>query len=187
MSVLNSRRLHELIEDGVIEGAGHEAVNSSSIDLTLGDYILLEKKPDHNENLVLSLERRDALPTTRIQLHKEGGFYFLPGSFCLGFTEQRFHLPPHISAEYSCNSSMCRVGLNHLKACWCDATWHDSALTLELKNELQYYSQELVAGMRIGQIVFLEHEPVPRKDSYAYKGRYNGDHEVSGVKKGEAK
>lgn len=181
MSVISATGLHRLIDQGIIQGISHEAVNSSSIDLTLGDYILLEKNPGKEAAPVISLERRDPLPTIRVDLDRP--FLLRPGAFCLGFTQQLFFLPSHISAEYSCNSSMGRVGLNHMKACWCDATWNDSALTLELKNETQFHCHELVAGMRIGQMVFMEHEPVPYEDSYARKGRYNGDHEVRGVKK----
>ena len=67
-------------------------------------------------------------------------------------------------------------------ACHCDAGWHGSTLTLELKNELRYSHIRLTAGMRIGQMLFHGHMHVPDDRSYAARGRYINDKSVSAVK-----
>ena len=37
----------------------------------------------------------------------------------------------------------------------------------------------VVIGVKIGQMVFFEHEPVPEHASYAVKGQYNNQKEVT--------
>jgi len=64
----------------------------------------------------------------------------------------------------------------------CDPSWHNSKLTLELKNDCEYHSLLLKAGMKIGQMIFYRVNPVPDQHSYAVKGRYNNTTEVTGSK-----
>jgi len=64
----------------------------------------------------------------------------------------------------------------------CDATWHNSTLTLELTNILKYHTLRLVSGMAIGQIVFFRHTAVPEEFMYRTKGRYNNDLDVTQAK-----
>jgi len=64
----------------------------------------------------------------------------------------------------------------------CDPGWHNSRLTLELKNNGEYHSLLLRAGMKIGQMKFYRVKPVPEQHSYAVKGRYNNTTEVTGSK-----
>lgn len=189
MSVLSYKRLCELVEQGVITNVKHDQINSASIDLTLGRYVLFE-----NEDLTrdpyafvqpplpfVSLKARTPLNTHKLDL-RDGAWTLAPGQFVLAQSEQVFNLPPHISAEYKLKSSMARIGLEHLNAGWCDAGWNGSVLTLELKNMTQFHGIQLDEGVGIGQIVFYEHEPVPADRSYAARGRYNGDTTVSGIK-----
>jgi dCTP deaminase len=109
-------------------------------------------------------------------------FIALPGAFFLACTQQKFNLPDNLSAEYKLRSHMARCGLNHMLAGWCDAGWHDSVLTLEFKNELQYSAIELMEGDPAGQIVCMRHLKVPPHASYASKGRFNGDHSAQPTK-----
>jgi len=55
-------------------------------------------------------------------------------------------------------------------------------LTLELKNMTQFHNICLEKDVKIGQIVFFKHTPVPQDKSYSIRGRYNGDKSVSGAK-----
>lgn len=64
----------------------------------------------------------------------------------------------------------------------CDPGWHNSKLTLELQNCLQYQLLLLVPGMKIGQMVFYRVQEVPELNSYAVKGRYNHTMEVTASK-----
>lgn len=103
------------------------------------------------------------------------GFILEPGDVCLASTVEVFNLPRDVSADYKLKSSMARVFLEHLTAGWCDPGWNGSNLTLELKNMTRYHRILLTAGMKIGQIVLMSHEPVPENRSYRARGQYNGD------------
>lgn len=174
MSLLSYTRLHELIEEGIIQ-APHEAVNASSIDITLSKGIFIEL-PIIGK--VVDLIKKETPSFQYIDIPKEG-LVLPPNFFLLGSSNEVFNLPNTISAEYKINSSLARSGLDHLNAGWCDAGWNDATLTLELKNCLQYQSLLLRSGMKIGQITFFEHEEVPPEGSYAFKGQYNGVQQVT--------
>lgn len=173
MSLLSYHRLRELIGAGIVN-AKHEHVNATSIDLTLGDIIFIEGCKSNT----VDLADKETPEMFQIAVPEEG-VVVAPGMFILAQTNEIFNLPNNISAEYKLNSSLARAGLDHLNAGWADAGWNGSVLTLEFKNCLQYQSLKLTPGMKCGQMVFFEHEPVPDHASYAAKGQYNGDTEAS--------
>lgn len=182
MSLLSYNRLCKLAAENVITNVRKDQINSSSIDLTLGTKIMVERystvlKPTY----IVSLYDRNPLNMVEIDLSQRC-YTLSPGEFILAQSEQMFNLPNNISGEYKLKSSMARCGLEHLNAGWCDAGWNGSVLTLELKNMTQRHDIILHKGVGIGQMVFFEHEPVPDDRSYAARGRYNGDKEVSGIK-----
>lgn len=186
LSLLSYMELVELVDAGVLTNVTPEQINSSSIDLTLGPTILKEKhtvKGDRNHVYVLSLRNRDSLPTKEIRISYDHPYVLAPGEFILAHSQQVFHLPSDISAEYKLKSSMARIGLEHLNAGWADAGWNGSVLTLELKNMTRRHAVELSPGDRIGQIVFFRHTAVPEDKHYGVRGRYNKDTTVSGCKK----
>lgn len=182
MSLLSYIEICELIEQGVIENTSYDRVNSASLDLTLGATILAESMNSHNSGVIV-LRDKQGLPSYTHNL-SENPYYLIAGEFILAQSQQIFHLPNNISAEYKLNSSMARIGLEHLNAGWCDAGWHGSVLTLELKNMLRNHTIKLQYGDKIGQIVFFRHTQVPDDKSYSQRGRYNNDATVSGVKAG---
>jgi dCTP deaminase len=186
MSLLSYNQICDLIEDGVVENAQHENVNSASLDLTLGPKILIEamgfSDVEGFHPRILSLRNRTPLNTATYDLEKNGSFVLKPGQFILAHTKEIFNLPSDISSEYKLKSSMARIGLEHLNAGWCDAGWHGSVLTLELRNMTTYHDIELKAGDKIGQMIFFKHSPVPIDKSYAHRGTYNGDKTVSSAK-----
>ncbi len=173
--LLSYNEICELIEQGVIEFADYNCVNSASLDIHIGDHVLLEA----DEGSVLVLRDRTPLKTVQHQLP----FDVLPGEFILASSREVFHLPNNISAEYKLKSSMARIAFDHLNAGWCDAGWNGSVLTLEFKNVSNNHSIRLHKGDAIGQIVFFKHSPVPYDRSYEVRGRYNNDKTAQGVKK----
>lgn len=182
-------QLIELLDERVIEGASAGDVNAASIDLTLGNTFYVEAPPEIERRLdgrhelpIISMRRRESPQFTKVVLEPGQPFVALPGAFFLACTQQKFNLPNDLSAEYKLRSHMARCGLNHLLAGWCDAGWHDSVLTLEFKNELQYSAIELMEGDPAGQIVCMRHLQVPPHASYAKKGRFNGDHSAQPIK-----
>ncbi len=179
---LNYTEICELIEQGVVENAKFTNVNSSSLDITLGREILAELLPkDWGSFHDKPISFWDRTPLN-MEI-KRTPFILFPGEFILASSKEIFHLPNNISAEYKLKSSMARIGLEHLNAGWCDAGWHRSVLTLELKNMTRYHKILIREGDLIGQIVFFKHTPVPADRSYAARGRYNGDLTAQGIKK----
>lgn len=166
-----------LNEDGTL--IDPELINSASIDILLGDSVMVEAQP-YQSGYEVALG--DRMPLLMSKVYIGDGYCLKPGEFILAQSAQRFHLPSHISAEYKLKSSMARIGLEHLTAGWCDAGWHGSVLTLELKNMTRYHSIRIRPGDKIGQMVFFSHAPVPYDRSYAARGRYNNDVEATGVK-----
>ena len=171
--LLSYNRLCELVEQGVIN-APIENINASSIDITLHNKIFLESP---NYQIV------DISQGEKVLYHwrdiGEDGFILNKGAVVLASSNETFNLPDNISAEYKLKSTMARNFLEHLNAGWCDAGWHGSRLTLELKNMTQNKGLILRENMKIGQIVFFEHEMVPEHASYRAKGQYNNQQAVT--------
>lgn len=107
------------------------------------------------------------------------GYILAPGEAVLGHSVEVFNLPDDITAEFRLKSSGARCFLEHLHAAWCDPMWQGSVLTLELVNMSRFHPLLLTAGMKIGQMTFYEHIPVPYEKSYAERGQYNGQRTVS--------
>lgn len=177
MSLLSHDELVELVVQGVITNVTLDQINAASIDLTLGSKILLESQ----HGGTIQLDKKGTLTVYPVDI-PSSGIVIPPGTFFLAQSEQMFYLPDNISAEYKLKSSMARIGLEHLNAGWCDAGWHGSVLTLELKNLTRYHEIVIKAGDKIGQVIFFRHKKVPSYASYATKGSYNGDTEVTGTK-----
>jgi dCTP deaminase len=180
MSLLSYTELCELIDHGIIKNSDYSHVNSSSIDIRLGDTILREKSNYLGGNI--ELNKKSALCTAKVVIRSGDSHILYPNEFILAQSMEVFNLPNNISAEYKLKSSMARIGLEHLNAGWCDAGWNGSVLTLELKNVTSFHNIVIKPGDFIGQIVFFKHAPVPEDKSYAVRGTYNNDKEVSGVK-----
>lgn len=157
-------------------------INASSIDVTLGNIILVElPKNSKNSPHRVSLKSRQSIPMRRLDITGKK-FMLTPGQFILAHTQQSFNMPNYLSADFKLKSSAARIGLEHLKAGWCDPGWTGSVLTLELKNMTQNTTIVLEEGDEIGQVVFYNHSEVPEDKSYSRRGRYNGDLEASGPK-----
>lgn len=180
--MLSYNQLCEIVEQGVIVPVRPECINASSIDIHLGDEIVVEESREGCA--VVDPFKRTNFPQKKLSLSRDlGGHYDLqPGEFVLAHSVEVFNLPRNISAEFRLKSSGARSGLNNLFACHCDAGWHGSTLTLELHNVLRFTHLRLTAGMPIGQMLFHEHKWVQAERSYAARGRYNNDATVSAVK-----
>ena len=180
MSILIRSQIEELIEQGVITNVTPDLLNPASVDITLGNQILVEKDTINDIEI-----NKNGLPMFRLKLGEDVDadvdYYVLgPGEFILGCSQQLFNIPANISAEFKMKSTAGRCGLSHMMAGWCDPGWHGSALTMELKNMTLRNRLILRPGMRIGQMIFFKHDSVP--DEHLYKGRYNNDLSVEGAK-----
>lgn len=176
--VISFNGLVDLVDAGVISTQDKKSINSASIDIHLGNVIMVE---DQHWNTIDYRSRQPA-KMTKVILEENDELILTPGMFILAQSRELFFLPRDISAEYKLKSSMARIGLEHLNAGWCDAGWNGSVLTLELKNMTQRQNIILRPGDAIGQMIFYKHEEVPEDRSYAARGRYNNDKEVKGIK-----
>ena len=157
---------------GMVEAFEPELVNPASLDVRLGDSILIEQA---------SSPEMVRYPFAK---HSQGNPYLMvPGQFLLAHTMERFNLPRGICADFCLKSSRGRegldrtlrdIGIDHLNAGFCDPGWTGSVLTLELKNVRQLHAVPIWPGMRIGQLKFHQMDALPRH-SYEEVGRYNGD------------
>ena len=170
MSLVTYNGLARLVERGVVEGAEPGQINGASIDIRLGDNLLIEDSVRAN---YVDLHLRQGPRMARAELDHNGVWALRPGQFALANTMERFHLPDDVAFEYKLKSSLARGGLNHSLAGWADPGFHNATLTLELQNALQYHTLILRPGMFIGQLVFWHGEHVPEEKSYRRRGRYN--------------
>ena len=138
-----------------------ELLNPASLDLRLGDHLMVENLCDP-ELLRIDISHRT----------EDDPFMLQPGEFCLAETREIFNLPADLCAQFVLKSSRGREGYNNVLAGFCDPSWHGSRLTLELKNERLHHWLPLYPGLKIGQMVFHAMSNVPMH-SYRETGHYN--------------
>jgi dCTP deaminase len=178
MSLLSYNELCELVEQGVIGPVDPAAINAASIDIHLGDEILVEAYGDHRLQIVdLSVKPRQSVQRTTYNI-RDSHYDMLPHSGILAHTIEKFNLPDNIVAEYYLNSSLARNHLEHLHAGHCDPGFSNSTLTLELVNLNRYHTLRLRPGMRVGQILLYRVTEVPADRSYKTVGNYNNSASV---------
>ena len=171
--LLSYNELCKLVEQNVIEGVDLKDVNAASIDVHLGDEILVEKYADHRGDVIdLSATPRQFVPRDRISIANTH-YDLMPLEGVLAHTTEKFHLPNDIVAEYYLNSSLARNHLEHLHAGHCDPGFNNSALTLEFVNMNRFHTLRIRPGMRCGQILLYRVAKVPNERSYATIGNYN--------------
>lgn len=175
MSMLSHTQLVELVKTNVIEGALIENVNAASIDVRLGPVVWRESMRSPGDRRV-HLARKETPLMEKMDI-SEQPYVLAPQKFCLAQTVEKFNLPNWLVATFFLKSSGARSGLDNALACFCDPGWHESVLTLELRNNLSYHSLVLEAGMKIGQMVFHQVALVAQDKSYAVRGQYNQDTE----------
>jgi dCTP deaminase len=178
MSLITHVELMDLVRTGVIKNADPQNVNGASIDVRLGETMRVEHRQTGEVNLALG----ETVRMRKVPLNKKGCWTLPPGGFALFETMETFDLPDDIAVEFKLRSSMARSGIDHALAGWADPGWHNSTLTMELRNNLSYTRLMLAPGLRIGQIVFWRGDPVPGVASYRSKGRYNNQSGAQGSK-----
>lgn len=184
MSLLSAPRLHQLIEEGVIT-ALHDNVNSASIDVRIGDKILLEEAPIPGVyHPPVDINAKQSPSFVEVTIPEEG-LIIEPGQAFLAHTIEFFNLPNTISAQFILRSSMGRCFLNHMMAGFADAGWGGSQLTMEFVNQTRYHRLLIKPGMRVGQMLFFEHEDCGEENSYSVRGNYNNQIGVTAAFSGE--
>ena len=142
---------------GLVEPFDPEMINPASIDVTLGEEILVE-----NDN--------GGFTPFNI---KEQTFYMPPGAFILASTAEWVRVPNSMECVFQLKSSRGREGYDHALAGYIDAGFHGN-ITLEISNLRRFKELPLTAGMRIGQLRFMKLDSSPVRP-YSLTGRYQGD------------
>lgn len=162
--ILSDHQIKRLcIEEAMVTPFEESLVNPASLDVRLGDHLLIESA--ESPRLI------------RYPLHKHteaNPYEFTPHQFCLAPTIETFNMPTFVAGEFRLKSSRAREGLDQALAVWLDPGWHGSVLTMELRNNRQLHPVLLWPGMKIGQIVFHLMSQTPQVD-YSKTGRYNND------------
>ena len=155
----------------VIDPLDDSQIGVSSIDLTLGDLLLLMPPADDagsivepskpGFNVMWEMEQRGqrrAIPQT-------DPYNLGPGELVLGWTRERLDFPTSLAGRVEGKSSLARLGLSaHITAPTVMAGYKGT-LCLEMHNSGPYRIQ-LHAGMAIAQLV-LELVVLPTREGYA--------------------
>jgi len=152
--LLSHDELLELIERGVIENAKPDAVNSASIDVHLGDVIMVEdfssgpQLIDYRAREKPAIADRGGIPPA-IRHQRGVQAQVVDGTYWVGALER---------------------GMGRRRMAWFSV-------------DITQCQRILIRpGDAIGQMVFFRHKPVPQERSYAARGRYNGDKTVETIK-----
>lgn len=164
MSTLVDHQIRDLCrKSGLVEPFEPHMVNPASIDVTLGETVLVEGR--------ICGPEAERIRWRTVDISQ--GFTLTPGAFILAHTAEVVRIPNWIESVFQLKSSRAREGLDHLLAGYIDPGF-SGQVTLELRNVNQRHSIDLMAGMRIGQLRFNSLETPPLR-SYATTGRYMND------------
>jgi dCTP deaminase len=174
-STLSDKAILEFNNRGeiVIEPFNPDNLNTSSYDVTLGEFYYRETSPDHENSHIYNMysekdvsriwgEANQAKTSKEHHLHMDNIkmedkiIMIGPGETILAHTNEFIGGVSHITTMMKTRSSL---GRNFIEACRC-AGWGDVGFTnrwtLEITNNSQYYTIPLVVGRRIAQIVFFD-------------------------------
>lgn len=168
--ILCDTEIRALCAEGLVYPYDPELVNPASLDVRLGENILVE-----------AVFTSQMQPRSISGFTQEDPFLLRPQEFILAETVETFFLPSFLAGQFALKSSRARSGIEHLMAGYCDPGWQGSKLTLELQNARSLHPVALWPGMRIGQIVFHTMSASPAED-YSIVGHYNFDQKVTAAK-----
>ena len=114
--ILNDNQIHGFVKEGMVENYLPELINPASLDLRLGDLIMLE-----------SVESHQMIPLNISKYTAEHPYPMVPGQFILAQTIEVFNMPETIAGLFFLKSSRAREGYENLHAGYADPGWHGSA------------------------------------------------------------
>ena len=139
----------------LVKEPDYSLVNPASVDLRVGDELLLETGSEIWRHIPLS--------------NSTGSFSLKCGEFALLRTEEHLMVPNGYAVEIRLKSTAARKGYTQALAAWFDPGWSGVG-TLEITNGTKYHWLPLYRGMRIAQfVVHVMDGPAER----VYQGKYN--------------
>ena len=171
--MLSDKTLKQFLKNKTIKisGLSGDAIQSNSVDLTLGRGALVLKYW-HVKGGVLSLDLKEKPEYEKIPGDE---IIIPPSSFVLGVTKEYLELPSNIAAFIEGKSSVGRMGLFIQNASVVTPGFRGT-ITLELYNA-NVLPIRLQAGNSICQIVFFKMDQDVEKP---YQGRYQGQKKALG-------
>lgn len=161
MTILCDHDLRALMKEGLIREPNYSLLNPASIDLRIGDKLLLE------EAYGCMVQYALGEPVT-----------IKPGDFFLTETMENFNVPNGYAVELRMKSTMARRGWNHALAVWIDPGFR-GVVTLEIKNNNQYHNLFIEKGMPFVQAIV---HRLSGLSENPYAGRYQDAAGVEGPK-----
>jgi dCTP deaminase len=203
-STLNNLTIKQYMANGeiIIEPFNPNQLNTSSYDVTLGEYYYRPQLPQVdnmicNENIydIWSKESVDKVwgDVKCAQTLEENGYdankfnigstdkviFIKPGETILAHTNEFIGGVNTVTTMMKARSSM---GRSFITVCSC-AGWGDvgyfTRWTMEIKNNSQYYTIPLVVNKPIAQIIFFETGEVEVGSSYNQTGHYQTESSLS--------
>lgn len=175
--LMSDASIADLLTSGRLEvdPIGDDAVQPCSVDLRLGDELLLYTEgPEEIDPLV---HQADLTVAKRVGPF---GFSLLPGEFILGSTLERVEIDAEYALTFTGKSSLARLGLTvHQTAGHVDPGF-GGRITLEIQN-VNRKPIRLWAGMWIGQILVTKLDR-PCERPYGHqdrRSRYQGQSTVT--------
>lgn len=154
--ILVDWQIEKLCEEGIISPYEKELINPSSIDIRLGEIILLDIDKGYEKVNIKNTSN-------------DNPYYIEPNHFILACTYESFNVPDNIAVELKLKSSRARERLSHSLAGHVDNGFH-GVLTLELKNYSSKNPIPIWYKQRIGQAIF--HKTAI--SDKPYQGKYSG-------------
>lgn len=151
----------------VITPLGQNSIQPASIDIRLGNTFCVA---DAVTSGIVRFD--DAVKYRRITSER---YVLLPGQFVLATTVEYIKLPNYLTAFVEGRSSIGRLGLFVQNAGWVDPGF-EGEITLEMYNASPF-AIELVAGKRVGQLVFAR---TGKPAQIPYSGKYQGQRGATG-------
>lgn len=155
--ILSDHDLLPLLNQGLVSPWDAQHLGPCSIDLHLGDQLLIE-----------AMGWEDFMPYDMTIKP----YILAPGEFVLAATKEVIAMRDDHCGEIALRSTAARMGLDHHLAAYVDAGFQGT-ITLELHNAKRYSGIELRPGMRLAQLI-VHRLSSTAKRPYGTRGNYQG-------------
>lgn len=190
MIVLSNKQILQYRALGaiVIEPFNEQNVNTSSYDVTLGNWYFREQNPRETKKVVYNIYNEQdvnlvwGLAQDAFR-DKTNAIVLAPGETILAHTNEFIGGYKQVTTMMKARSS---YGRNFIEVCKCAGfgdVGYFNRWTMEITNNSKYYYIPLYVGCRIAQIVFMETgELIDKNKTYSSYGKYQVEKDLDRLK-----